>query len=47
MSNDIDYRAVNVPEQKPAHEYTYVERRAEEVQLIAEAGHPRAIRQTR
>lgn len=47
MSNEIDYRAVNVPEQKPANEYTYVERRAEELQLIEEAGHPRAISQTR
>ena len=47
MSNDIDYRAANVPEQKPPNEYTYVERRAEELQLIEEAGHPRAISQTR
>ena len=47
MSNDIDYRAVNVPEDKPPSEYTYVERRAETLQLIEEAGHPRAISQTR
>ena len=45
--SDIDYRAVNVPEQKPPNEYSYVERRAEELQLIEEAGHPRAISQTR
>ena len=47
MSNDIDYRAANVPEGKAPDEYTYVERRAEELQLIEEAGHPRAISQTR
>jgi hypothetical protein len=47
MSSDIDYRAVNVPEQKPPEEYSYVERRAETLQLIEEAGHPRAISQTR
>jgi len=45
--SDIDYRAVNVPEQKPPGEYSYVERRAEQLQLIEEAGHPRAISQTR
>lgn len=47
MSNDIDYRAVNVPEQKPPSEYSYVERRAETLELIEQAGHPRAISQTR
>lgn len=47
MSNDIDYRAVNVPDDKPPSEYTYVERRAETLKLIEEAGHPRAINQTR
>ncbi len=45
--SDIDYRAVNVPEQKPPSDYSYVERRAEELQLIEEAGHPRAISQQR
>ena len=47
MSNEPDYRAVNVPEDKPPSEYTYVERRAETLQLIEQAGHPRAINQTR
>ena len=47
MSNEPDYRATNVPEDKPASEYSYVERRAEILQLIEEAGHPRAISQTR
>ena len=47
MSNKPDYRAVNVPEDKPPSEYTYVERRAETLQLIEQAGHPRAINQTR
>ena len=47
MSNDPDYRAVNVPEDKPPSEFTYVERRAETLQLIEQAGHPRAINQSR
>ena len=47
MSNAPDYRAVNVPTDKPPSEYTYVERRAETLKLIEQAGHPRAINQTR
>jgi hypothetical protein len=47
MSNDIDYRSIEVPETKAATEYTYAERRAEILKLIEEAGHPRAINQTR
>jgi hypothetical protein len=47
MSGDIDYRAAEVPETKPPSEYTYVERRAETLELIEQAGHPRAISQTR
>jgi predicted DNA-binding transcriptional regulator YafY len=47
MSSEPDYRATNIPDTKPADEYTYVERRAEILQLIQEAGHPRAISQTR
>jgi len=47
MGDEPNYRAVNVPEDKPPSEYSYVERRAETLQLIEEAGHPRAISQTR
>ena len=47
MSNEPNYRATNLPEDKPPSEYTYVERRAEILSLIEEAGHPRAISQTR
>jgi len=47
MTDGPDYRATNGPETKPAAEYSYVERRAEMLQLIEEAGHPRAISQTR
>ena len=43
MSNEPDYRMVNIPNDKPPAEYTYVERRAEILQLIEEAGHPRAV----
>jgi len=47
MSNQIDYRAIEVPTDKPPKEYTYAERRSEILQLIEQAGHPRAINQTR
>jgi hypothetical protein len=47
MGDEPNYRATNVPEDKPPSEYSYVERRAETLQLIEEAGHPRAISQTR
>lgn len=40
-----DYSAVDLPS-KDRTEYSYVERRAELLQLIKEAGHPRAINQT-
>lgn len=45
-SSEPDYSAVNLPD-KPRSEYSYVQRRAELLQLIREAGHPRAISQTR
>jgi hypothetical protein len=44
---DTDYRAVNTPDEKPPVEYSYVERRAEILELIEEAGHPDALRRTR
>jgi len=47
MANNIDYRATNVPDDKAPKEYTYAERRAEILKLIEQAGHPRAINQTR
>jgi len=47
MSNTIDYRAVEVPDDKLPEDYHYNERRAEILKLIEEAGHPRAINQTR
>lgn len=46
MGNDIDYRAINIPDDKLPPEYTYAERRAEILQLIEKAGHPRAINQS-
>jgi hypothetical protein len=42
-----EYRAVNVPADKPPSEYSYVERRAEILELIEEAGHPDALTKTR
>lgn len=44
-SNAPDYLAVDVPS-KPPTEYSYVERRAEELQLIEQSGHPAALNQT-
>lgn len=40
-----DYSAVGIPT-KPPSEYSYVERRAELLQLIEDAGHPAALNQT-
>jgi len=42
-----EYREVNVPGDKPPSEYSYVERRAEILELIEEAGHPDALTKTR
>ena len=47
MSDITDYRATTVPENKRPTEYSYVERRAEILSLIEEAGHPDALTQTR
>jgi protein involved in polysaccharide export with SLBB domain len=47
MSDDTNYRAVTVPEDVPPAEYSYVQRRAEILQLIEEAGHPDALTQRR
>jgi hypothetical protein len=41
-----DYDSVDTPDE-PRTEWSYVERRAELLQLIREAGHPRALNQTR
>ncbi|AAM88768.1 hypothetical protein PhiCh1p96 [Natrialba phage PhiCh1] len=46
MSDDIEYGAIDIPEEKHPTEYSYVERRAEILSLIERAGHPRAITQT-
>ena len=43
-SNEPDYSAVSVPTKAPT-EYSYVERRAELLQLVEQAGHPRALNQ--
>ncbi|EMA44276.1 hypothetical protein [Halococcus saccharolyticus] len=44
MTDDIDYRTVEVPD-VPPEEYSYVERRAEVLDLLERAGHPRAVKQ--
>lgn len=45
--SDVDYRAVEIPEDKPPSEYHWTERRAEILQLIDQAGHPGSISPTR
>jgi hypothetical protein len=40
-----DYRAIDITSDSRS-EYSYVERRAELLQLVREAGHPRALNQT-
>lgn len=46
MAGSIDYEAVDVPEDKEAADYSYAERRAEILDRIKDAGHPRRINQT-
>jgi len=36
----IDYRSIDVPEDKPPEEYSYAERRAEILRRIEDVGHP-------
>ena len=45
--SDVDYAAVEIPEDKPPEEYHWTERRAEILQLIKKAGHPDSISPTR
>lgn len=47
MTAQIDYETIDVPDDKSPSEYTYAERRAEILQLIREAGHPRRVKQSR
>jgi len=47
-SSSVDYEAVDLPDtaDKPRAEWHYTERRAEILQLMYEAGHPRDLNQT-
>lgn len=47
MTEPIDYSSVAPPDDKPRENYTYIERRAEILQLLERAGHPRALSQSR
>ena len=44
-SNEPDYSNVELPA-KPPSEYSYVERRAELLQILEQVGHPRRVNQT-
>jgi len=43
MSGDIDYRAVEVPDEKDPQDYKWTERRAEILDLIEKRGSPRLV----
>lgn len=45
MSHNIDYSAVEVPDDKPVEDYHYTERRAEILDLVFQAGSPSRMRQ--
>jgi hypothetical protein len=45
--SDVNYEAVDIPDDKPPSEYHWTERRAEILQLIEKAGHPDSISPTR
>lgn len=47
MSADIDYSAIEVPEDEDPSEYSWQARRAEILQLLEQAGHPRLLNQSR
>ena len=46
MSADIDYESIEVPEDTSAENYHYTARRAEILQLLSQAGHPRLLNQS-
>jgi Arc/MetJ-type ribon-helix-helix transcriptional regulator len=43
MANHPDYATVEIPDDTPATEYTWAQRRSELYDLIGEAGHPRNL----
>ena len=45
MSQDIDYRTVEVPNETPSEGLSYAQRRAEILQIMQRVGHPRRVRQ--
>lgn len=46
MSQDIDYRNTEIPEDKPETAFSYAERRANILDRMHRVGHPRRIRQS-
>lgn len=46
MTGSIDYEAVEIPEDKEPVDYSYAERRADVLERIKEAGHPKAVNQS-
>lgn len=47
MSDHIDYAAIGIPEDGPPDDYHYTTRRAEILQMIESAGHPKLLNQAR
>jgi hypothetical protein len=46
MAQEIDYRAVVIPDEKSPEEYTYAERRAEILNFVERVGYPQALNQS-
>lgn len=45
MSHEIDYSAVEIPDDKPLENYHYTERRADILEIVIRAGSPSRMRQ--
>ncbi|SFH05082.1 hypothetical protein SAMN04488063_0009 [Halopelagius inordinatus] len=45
MSNEIDYSSIDIPENEDPENYSWQARRAEILQLLERAGHPRMLNQ--
>lgn len=46
MTGQINYRTIDVPEDEDPENYHYTVRRAEILQVVEEAGHPKMVNQT-
>ena len=47
MPTAIDYRTVEIPDEKPRNDFSYTQRRAEILDVMREVGHPDRVRQAK